>query len=107
MTAYEMLISDWSSYVCSSDLLHRLVTASIQPDRHLVISMGGAGVFGPRLREAGIPVHTLHMGSPVGMVKGLWRMYRLLCELNPDIVQTWMYHADLIDRKSTRLNSSH
>src|SRR3546814_1728055 len=70
-------------------VLHRLVTASIQPDRHLVISMGGAGVFGPRLREAGIPVHTLHMGSPVGMVQGLWRMYRLL------------------DRKSTRLNSSH
>src|SRR3546814_4549585 len=65
--------------------------------------MGGAGVFGPRLREAGIPVHTLHMGSPVGMVKGLWRMYRLLRELNPDIVQTWMYHADLIGGVVARL----
>jgi glycosyltransferase involved in cell wall biosynthesis len=84
-------------------VLHRLVSAPAQPDRHHVISMGGAGVFGPRLREAGIPVHTLHMGSPVGMATGLWRMYRLLRELNPDVVQTWMYHADLIGGMVARL----
>lgn len=84
-------------------VLHRLVAAPSQPDHHHVVSMGDAGVFGPRLREAGIPVHTLHMGSPAGMAKGLWRMYRLLRELNPDVVQTWMYHADLIGGIVARL----
>jgi len=84
-------------------VLHRLLSAPTQPDRHQVISMGGPGVFGPRLLEAGIPVHTLHMDSPAGMLKGAWRMYRLLRELNPDVVQTWMYHADLIGGIVARL----
>src|SRR3546814_5238208 len=37
-TAYEMRISDWSSDVCSSDLLHRVVVAPVDD--------GGAGPCG-------------------------------------------------------------
>jgi len=84
-------------------VLHRLLTAPMQGDLHEVISMGGDGVFGPRLRAAGIPVHTLGMGSPLGITKGLWRMFRLLRERKPDVVQTWMYHADLIGGVVARL----
>jgi glycosyltransferase involved in cell wall biosynthesis len=84
-------------------VLHRLLTAPTQGDRHEVISMGEDGVFGPRLRDAGIPVHTLGMGSPLGMAKGLWRLFRLLRERKPDVVQTWMYHADLIGGVVARL----
>ena len=84
-------------------VLHRLLTAPIQSDRHCVISMGDAGVFGPRLRAAGIAVYTLDMKSPVGAVKGLWRMHQLLRQLRPDVVQTWMYHADLIGGVVARL----
>jgi glycosyltransferase involved in cell wall biosynthesis len=84
-------------------VLHRLLTASMQGDRHEVVSMGADGVFGPRLRAAGIPVHTLNMGSPRGLVKGLWDMYRLLRKRQPDVVQTWMYHADLIGGVVARL----
>lgn len=84
-------------------VLHRLLTAAIQNDRHCVISMGDAGVFGPRLREAGIAVYTLDMKSPMGAAKGLWRMHQLLRQLKPDVVQTWMYHADLIGGVVARL----
>jgi glycosyltransferase involved in cell wall biosynthesis len=84
-------------------VLHRLLTAPMQGDRHEVISMGEDGVFGPRLRAAGIPVHTLRMRSPAGMAKGLWQMFRLLRERKPDVVQTWMYHADLIGGVVARL----
>ncbi|MYN14610.1 glycosyltransferase [Pusillimonas sp. TS35] len=77
-------------------VLHRLLTAPGQADWNCVISMGGEGVFGPRLREAGITVHTLHMQGAKGMARGIARMHRLLREINPDVVQTWMYHADLI-----------
>lgn len=77
-------------------VLHRLLTAQGQKDRHTVISMSGDGVFGPRLRDAGIDVHAL--GMPAGRLtwSGLRQMYRLLKQLSPDVVQTWMYHADLI-----------
>lgn len=84
-------------------VLHRLLTAPIQSDRHCVITMGDAGVFGPRLRDAGIAVYALNMKSPAGAAKGLWRMYQLLRELRPDVVQTWMYHADLIGGVVARL----
>lgn len=84
-------------------VLHRLITAPGQRDGHYVISMGDEGVFGPRLREAGIPVHALNMGGPAGVVRGLWRLHGLLRELNPDVVQTWMYHADFIGGIVARL----
>ncbi len=77
-------------------VLHRLVTAPGQATRHTVVSMGDEGVFGPRLREAGIRVVTLDM--PAGRLtwRGLRHLYRFLRAERPDVVQTWMYHADLI-----------
>lgn len=84
-------------------VLHRLLTAPTQQDRHCVISMGDEGIFGPRLRAAGIAVHTLDMKTPMGAIKGLWRMHQLLRSLKPDVVQTWMYHADLIGGLVARL----
>ncbi|MEB2398422.1 MAG: glycosyltransferase [Alcaligenaceae bacterium] len=82
-------------------VLHRLVTAPEQAQEHIVVSLGDEGVFGARLREAGIAVHALHMKQ--GAVKGLWRLFRLLRELRPDVVQTWMYHADLLGGVAARL----
>ncbi|OWT58466.1 glycosyl transferase [Candidimonas nitroreducens] len=84
-------------------VLYRLVTAPTQSGRHVVVSMIGDGVFGPRLREAGIELHTLDM--PAGRLTpgGLWRLYKLLRGLAPDVVQTWMYHADLIGGVAARL----
>lgn len=77
-------------------VLHRLVTAPGQQTRHTVVSMGDEGVFGPRLREAGIRVVTLDM--PAGRLtwRGLRQLHRLLKSEQPGVVQTWMYHADLI-----------
>src|SRR3546814_16269251 len=66
----------------------RLVTAPTQSGRHTVISMGGDGVLGARLREAGVTVITLDMEGASGILRGLWRLYRLLRNLQPDVVQT-------------------
>src|SRR5690606_27759996 len=84
-------------------VLYRLTTAAGQQDSHCVISMGDEGVFGPRLREAGVAVHALNMHGPAGLLKGLWRMHGLLRKLKPDVVQTWMYHADLVGGLVARL----
>lgn len=77
-------------------VLYRLVTAPQAHIHHIVISMGDLDVFGPRLVELGIEVHALKMKGPVGFTRGLWRLRQLLKQLQPDVVQTWMYHADLI-----------
>ncbi len=87
-------------------VLQRLVTAPVQPDapvRHTVISMTGEGVLGASLRAAGIEVVTLDMQGAWGSLWGLWRLYRRLRAQRPDVVQTWMYHADLLGGLVARL----
>jgi len=72
--------------LCTYDKVHK----------HIVVSLIDAGKYGPLLQEKGIVVYSLNM--PVGRVtiSGLLNLYKLIKIHNPDIVQTWMYHADLI-----------
>lgn len=80
-------------------VLYRLATApvsSLRSIRHVVISMNGLGVFGPRLQAAGIEVQDLQMHGAFGVVRGLWRLRKLIKRIQPDVIQTWMYHADLL-----------
>ena len=84
-------------------VLFRLVTAPGQSTEHIVVSLGGEDIFGPQLREAGIVLHCLHMKSPLRFLKGLRALVQLLDDLQPDVVQTWMYHADLIGGAAARI----
>ena len=76
-------------------VLYRLVTQDRQ-DNHHVVSLTGAGKYGPWLQQAGIGVTTL--GMPRGCVswQGLVGLRRAIATFQPDVVQTWMYHADLL-----------
>ena len=71
--------------------------------RHRVISLMDDGKYGPILRAAGVPVQSLQMPRGRLTIKGLFRLARLLHEGKPDVVQTWMYHADLIGGMVARL----
>jgi len=54
------------------------------------------GTFGERFAKAGIPVHTLDMPNGRLTIKGIFKLYRLIRSIRPDVVQTWMYHSDLL-----------
>lgn len=83
-------------------VLYRLVTND-PSNSHIVISMMGMGKYGPLLRKAGVLVYGLDM--PKGRInfKGVWSLWKLLRRSKPDVVQTWMYHADLIGGIAARV----
>lgn len=76
-------------------VLHRLCAYNVK-DRHNVISLMDSGKYGPMLQALGVPVTCLNMPKGRVTASGLWRLYRLVREQRPDVVQTWMYHADLL-----------
>lgn len=68
-----------------------------------VISLVGMGEIGPRIAALGIPVHALGMRRGVPNPLMLFALARLLRRVNPDMVHTWMYHADLLGGLAARL----
>ena len=82
--------------------LYRLCKASLNCF-HIVISMGGEGVFTERLRRLGVEVHHLHIDGWFDALIKLIRLRYFLKFLQPDAVQTWMYHADLYGGLAARL----
>jgi glycosyltransferase involved in cell wall biosynthesis len=68
-----------------------------------VVSLLDAGSVGPRLAASGVPVTALGMQRGAGDLLRLIRLVTLLRKDPPDIVQTWLYHADLIGLLAARL----
>jgi glycosyltransferase involved in cell wall biosynthesis len=78
-------------------MLYRLLGATdrtrIEPS---VISLIPPGELGGRMVGLGVPVYTLAMARGIPHPGAWLRLARLLRELAPDLVHTWMYHADLL-----------
>lgn len=58
--------------------------------------MMNGGTYAPLFEENGIKVHCLNMQQGNLSIRGLWTLYKLITANKPDIIQSWMYHADLI-----------
>src|SRR3546814_1061639 len=109
MTAYEMRISDWSSDVCSSDLL----TEAFDGGENIVGGFDpfvGFGVFVVHLDEGGDVGFEFRGGA---MDTALQLLARQLSKPPFNLVDPGrrcrceMHMPMRADRKSTRLNSSH
>ncbi len=70
----------------------------IDPDRFLtlVVSLRGEGPVAQQLRDAKVEVLSLDVRRARDLPIGLARLEHLLFRHRPDILQTWLYHADLI-----------
>ncbi|GAA0538478.1 glycosyltransferase [Rheinheimera aquimaris] len=74
-----------------------------QKNRHIVISLVDEGRYYSLLKEKNIEVYCLDLKGKGLLVKKLYQLYRLLKKVRPDVVQTWMYHSDLIGGVIARL----
>src|SRR3546814_7598599 len=98
-----MRISDWSSDVCSSDLLDAILGGGLDPDRmYLYEGRPGTG-------KTTIALQFLLEG----VRRGERVLYITLSETRRELALVAKRHGwtldgiELLDRKSTRLNSSH
>ncbi len=87
----------------AESVLFRLATYPEADVEHVVVSLTDEGIYGERLRAAGIAVHALGMKRGRITLAGFMALRSLIAATRPDAVQTWMYHADLIGGLAARL----
>ena len=61
-----------------------------------VVSLTDQGQLGASIQSSGVPLHCLNMQRGWPDPRGLLRLVRLLNTLKPALVQSWLYHADLL-----------
>src|SRR3546814_10852355 len=119
-TAYEMRISDWSSDVCSSDLVAALADALKKAERELAeakkaLALSGAGGSGaasggPEVEEVGgtkFLAQVVDGLDPKGLRGAVDEMKKQVGSGVAMLVAVNDGRASVaVDRKSTRLNSS-
>jgi len=72
--------------------------------KHIVISMMDDGKYGPLLRNYKVDVYCLNMNLGRVRIKDFLKLFNLLRKINPNIIQTWMYHADFFGGIVARLS---
>lgn len=65
-------------------------------DDVLVVSLSSDGVLAEPLRALGVKVFALELKSITGFPGVILRLRRLIRTEAPDIIQSWMYHADFV-----------
>jgi glycosyltransferase involved in cell wall biosynthesis len=77
-------------------LLYRLATHDIAGVEQEVICLGNPDWYSTRLQDSGVRVHHLGMSSPARAVERLGDLRRLLRSRRPDVIQSWMYFANML-----------
>lgn len=91
--------------VGGSELVLTRLVEGMDPARFTqqVISLKPAGVVAEPIQQAGIAVKSLEMAAGFPDPTRLLKLANLLRSFKPDVLQTWMYHADLAGGLAARL----
>lgn len=79
-------------------MLQRLILNSNKNNQfeHSVISLTDLGSIGYELKQQGVAVYSLGMKSLTSAPLMFFKLQKLLKKIQPHVVQTWMYHSDLL-----------
>lgn len=91
----------------AESMLKRLIESdpAAIPDT-VVVSLTSLGKVGESLRAKGVRVHALGLSSFWNLPITFWRLFKLIRQYQPQIVQTWMYHADILGGLAARFAGS-
>ncbi|MEH1975390.1 MAG: glycosyltransferase [Nostoc sp.] len=73
-------------------LLSRIDRERFNP---VVISLMDRGIWGDRIATLGIPVYTIGIKEGKPKLANIWRLIHIVRQLQPDLIQGWMYHGNL------------
>jgi len=76
-------------------IVTRLDRSRFQPQ---VICLMPRGALADELEQAGVPVHCLDARNRWDFVRVTGRLVQLLRQLQPELVQTFLYHANIVGR---------
>lgn len=85
-------------------MLYKLVSGMDRANfNNAVISMIEPGPVGQKIQNLNVPVYSLEMSSGHPGAAGWHKLFNLLRQERPAILQTWMYHADLLGLLTGRM----
>ncbi len=61
-----------------------------------VVSLTGEGALAGAVREAGATLHELRMAGARDLPRALRQLRPIVHSVQPDVLQSWLYHADLL-----------
>lgn len=64
---------------------------------HKIITLKELGELTPKFVASGIPVETVYCNGIID-IGGIFRLRKLVCEEKPDVILTYLFHADAIGR---------
>jgi glycosyltransferase involved in cell wall biosynthesis len=83
-------------------LFHLLQNMDASRFENLVVSLIHPGKVGEKIQGLGLPVFSLEMRPGHPTIGSYFRLVELLRRESPDLVQTWLYHADLLGLLAAR-----
>lgn len=83
-------------------MLLKLLSAASGGMEHVVVSLGDEGTIGPRIAALGVPVHCLRLRRNAPNPFRALSMLSLARRINPQLIQGWMYHGNLMASMAAR-----
>lgn len=96
MTRVLHLITSFGLGGAETNLLRLVCHMDSSRFSNTVVALTDARVLPSRLAEVNVPFHSLGMSRGVPNPIAATRLFRIIKRTQPDILQTWMYHADLL-----------
>ena len=90
------IITDLDTGGAEMMLFKLLATMDRRKNEHHVISLLDHGTLGEKIKALGIPIHVLELNRWSKWVCAPFALVRVVRKINPDIIQGWMYHGNLV-----------
>lgn len=87
----------------AENMLLKLLPATKSDIKHYVCSITGVGPIGDKLSSAGIPVYYLDLNNTLDL-SIIPKLKNIITEIDPDVLITYLPHADLLGRIIGRLS---